>query len=160
MLGVNGQPLDPISGNIVPPKGSTVSNASPVDTRISFTQRFRAFLYGMQFFDSNYSQHYVDQARIFKVGSGEEIADNPDEGFEQITFTDPATGITYGAVENANTQRPSLAADMVSEGKQLVDAYHNTSDSQQRQQIQREIDRLVENVGIVTDAVDLLAGSL
>ena len=159
----NNRALNPMTGEYIAeaPMGYEPSNASPVNTNVRFTQKFQSFLLGIQFFNSSYSQHFVDQARIFKVGSGEEIEGNPQNGHEQVTFTDPATGITYGAIKDTNSSESSLAVDMVEEAQQYVEQVRDTSLSDDaRQEAQREVDRIVEYTNLMIDAVDLLGGAL
>jgi hypothetical protein len=156
-----GQQIDPLTGETVRPMGSSMpQDASVVDTRLSFSIRFQSYLLGVQFFNSNYSQHYIDQSRIFKVGSGEEIAGNPAEGFEQVTFTDPSTGITYGAVRDTNASEETLAVSMVEDAKALRRSIKSTQDQAVKERFQQQLSQLVEDMNVMIDAVEYLGVSL
>lgn len=95
-----------------------------LDTGLNFSQNFYTMLFGMAFFSSNYSLHYVDQGRLFRVGNGQQI--NPGEGYELYSFTDPTTGVEYGTIRPTNTtsREPSLGEQLVTKGRNLVTRYN------------------------------------
>jgi hypothetical protein len=93
-----------------------------VNTDLNFSQTFYTMLFGMAFFSSNYSLHYVDQGRVFRVGNGQQVT--PGEGYELFSFTDPTTGLAYGTLRPiASTRTPGLAERKVQQGIDLVNRY-------------------------------------
>lgn len=152
----DGSLIDPMTGAQATGMGSAppIGNRA-LDTDVRFSNRYWALLTGIQFYNNNFSQTYVDQARIFKVGSGEQLDANPGAGFELATFTDPKTGVTYGALRKTDGSSEGLGAGMVEEGSELTDRIANGE-----AEAQRELDQLVEDINIVIDAVDLLGHPL
>ncbi len=119
-----------------------------VDTGLNFSQNFYTMLFGMAFFSSNYSLHYVDQGRLFRVGNGQQI--NPGEGYELYSFTDPTTGVEYGTIRPTDTtsREPSLGEQLVTKGRNLVTRY-NDGDANAIY----EINNHVESMTLVIDVV-------
>jgi hypothetical protein len=151
----DGSLIDPQTGAAATSMGTMPIDSKVVDTEVRFSNRYWALLTGVQFYNNNYSQTYVDQARIFKVGSGEQLEANPSEGFELASFTDPKTGVTYGALRKTDGSSEGLGAGMVEEGMALTDRIKDGDED-----AQRELDQLVEDVNIVIDAVELLGHPL
>jgi hypothetical protein len=103
--------------------GSPDANAgTPINLNINFTQQIYALLFPMSLFQSDYSLHYQDNAHIFQMGSAGQSIPNVDDGFEILSFTDPANGVTYGAIAKigATDAELTLAARMIKRGQALV----------------------------------------
>jgi hypothetical protein len=153
LLGLQGGgALDPLTGEVLNSTGAT-SAESPVQVRTAWAQRIYSLLYGVAFFNSSYSQHFVDQARIFKLGNGEQLEAPAGSGFEVITFTDPHTGITYGAIaeEGAADEDLSLAGKLIREGQgHLADMDAGDDNAEYR------LNNLIEEMNRVIGAVEVL----
>jgi hypothetical protein len=158
----NSTSIDPLTGASVPGMGNGIpAGSAALDTNVSFSQRFRALLLGVQFFNSNFSQHYVDQMRVFKLGSKEALEPQPGSGFERIAFTDPATGIGYGALRRSSGEGDTLAVDSILRGQDLVAVINDSNASaSDRSRAQSRLDALVEDLNIMIDAVELLGNPL
>jgi hypothetical protein len=123
----NGELIDPETGFGAESVMDSVIGADDgptVDVMTGFTQRYLPALYGMAFFDSNYSIHFHDQAKIYRLGSGETITAG--EGFEVVQYCDTETnGICYAAVmpagEGVEGGDPPLAARLIIETQRLHD---------------------------------------
>ena len=76
-----------------------------VETDATFSITEDLLFYGMLYTTFSYSTRYNDQINVFKVGGAEEIV--PGEGFEMITFTDPISGDSYGAIAEACGASPT-----------------------------------------------------
>ncbi|MFB6265055.1 MAG: hypothetical protein ABEL76_15755, partial [Bradymonadaceae bacterium] len=167
-LQAGGQSISPLTGEQVPEMGSSSSNtgaitsgkANPVNTRLFFSERFQTFLQAIQFFDTRFSQKFVNQSRVFKVGNGEQITAPKNGDFEKVTFTDPGTGVTYGAIHDKSGSDDSLAVDLVQNGAKLAEKYKNATGDGQRREIRRSLDDTVREVNIIADAVNLLGSPL
>jgi hypothetical protein len=61
---------------------------------------------------------YQDQARVFRVGSGEELT--PGDGFEAVTYCDTlGSGLCYGALQPIDADDPGLAARLIRRAQAL-----------------------------------------
>ncbi len=70
-----------------------------VETDSTFGLVDDMLFYGMLYTTFSFSTRYNDQINVFKLGGEEEIV--PGEGFELLSFTDPISGDSYGAVREA-----------------------------------------------------------
>jgi hypothetical protein len=93
----------------------------PVELDINFTKQIYAMLYGMAFFTSSFSLHFPDQAQIFRLGSGEAV--QPGQGYQLDQFTDPTTGHAYGAFVRTTGTTNTIAAKLITKGKDLAARY-------------------------------------
>ena len=108
--------------------------AAPIDDDLSLSpgphldvaqgrgQKLDAGVTGMWLFSSLTSSgiglQYQDQARVFRVGSGEELT--PGDGFETITYCDTlGSGLCYGALQQLDTDDPGLAARLIRRARAL-----------------------------------------
>ncbi|MEZ4431732.1 MAG: zinc-dependent metalloprotease [bacterium] len=71
----------------------------PVDPYATFTVQLYWQVMGQARFFENYDQSFRDESRIFVLGTGE--APNVDPN-RMITFTDPTSGMVYGALRYAD----------------------------------------------------------
>lgn len=115
--------FDPETGEEVPAE----MQGEPIDLDSSFTQQLYVGLYGMAFFTSNYSLNFPDQMKVFRLGNGEQIQAGP--GYDLLTFTDPTTGIEYGALNPTGEEPFAGGAMLVSLGAKYAEIY-NTSDDE------------------------------
>lgn len=99
-----------------------------IDVMNSFSQRYLPMLYGMAFFDTNYSLNFHDQARIYRLGSGEQLT--PGEGYEEVRFCDPfsRSGVCYAALMETGTDTPSVAANLILQTAALYEASGNSAE--------------------------------
>ena len=112
-----GQMIDPLTGELV---SNMTSQGDAVLIEPNLTQELYASLYGIAFFNELYTQHYVDQARVFRLGNGEQVDVAPGSGFEVATFTDPTTGMSYGTIQPVGgSANPGLGETLVAQGKEL-----------------------------------------
>jgi hypothetical protein len=155
-LATNNTAFDPLTGATVPRMDA---NAPRVDLNTNFTQRIYAMLYGLAYLKSSYSQNFVDQARVYKLGNGRAI--EPGNGFEQISFTNPITGIAYGAIRPVGeTEGLGVGAQMVLRGAELEAIVRNTSlPNNRRQAALNELVGLVEDIAMVGEMIELLGGA-
>lgn len=114
--------FDPATGEELP----ATMQGEPVDLDSSFTQQLYAGMYGMAFFTSNYSLNFPDQMKVFRLGNGEQIQAGSD--YEVLTFTDPTTGIQYGALNPIGEEPYAGGAMLVSLGAKYADQYANAAD--------------------------------
>jgi hypothetical protein len=85
-------------------------------------QKLDAGVTGMWLFSSLSSSgiglQYQDQARVFRVGSGEELT--PGDGFETVTYCDTlGSGLCYGALQPIDSSDPGLAARLIRRAQAL-----------------------------------------
>ena len=150
--------FDPFSGSPMP---NDMSSTKPIDIRINFSQRFYAILYSMAFFGTNYSKHYIDQARVFRIGNGESVAAPAGSGYELVSFTDPFTGISYGALNrDGDAEGSGLGAEMVIRGRELVEILNTTNSQEAFNNAYYELSQLIEDMGMVIDAVSIFNTNL
>jgi hypothetical protein len=144
--------FDPLTGGTF--SRTEMQSGSPIDLSTNFTIRLYSLIYSSALFRTNFSLAYLDQERIFRVGSGEELTAG--DGFEAITFTDPATGIAYGALRPTGTEGATLAAKMVERGIVLQDTLANDPrDANAR----NAMAQLVEDCTMIIQAVKLFGDS-
>ncbi len=155
---IDGQEIDPLTGAAVV-KSPT---ERPIRTSINFTQKVYSIIYAMQFGQASYSQDYVNQARLFRVGSGDQVtplnattcaelgmASCPAD-FEVIAFTDPVSGISYGALRPAGgSAEPGLAETLVLRAQ----------DQLTRGEMQ-DLSSTVEDITMVMETTELLGNVL
>jgi hypothetical protein len=124
-------------GFLDPETGFVATNATLMDSSLntevgatialsnSFTYQFYAMLYGMAFFDSNFSLHFHDQAKIFRIASGETVT--PPDGFEVVSFCDPFSrgGVCYGAIMEEGTNDPPAGARLILRTQDLYQQFLN-----------------------------------
>ena len=77
-------------------------------------ERQVSVLYAAAYLRESSTLSVLQRARIFRVGTSEEPT--PAEGAEIRFFTDPQTGIRYGAIESESYFGPSLAIRLVDRG--------------------------------------------
>jgi len=117
----------------------------------NLTQELYASLYGVAFFNELYTNHYVDQARVFKVGNGEQIA--PGDGYELDSFTDPTTGLAYGVIRPiGGSAKPLLGEQIVNQGKDLVQQWQNNPGN--RANLEFEIASVVDTINMLSATVN------
>lgn len=117
----------------------------------NLTQELYASLYGIAFFNELYTNHYVDQARVFKLGNGEQV--QPGNGFEVDSFTDPTTGLAYGVIRPiGGSARPLLGEHLVNQGKELVQEYQNNPGD--RDSLAFEISSVVDTINMLSATVN------
>jgi hypothetical protein len=83
--------VDPLSGRPFNPDAGPV-----VETDATFSLFDDMMYYGMLYTTFSYNTRFNDQINVFRVGTDETIT--PGEGFEVVSFTDPISGHSYGAV--------------------------------------------------------------
>ncbi|CAN0553747.1 unnamed protein product, partial [Laminaria digitata] len=119
----------------------------PIKLEGNLTQELYAALYGIAFFNELYTQHYVDQARVFKMGNAEALVAG--EGHEVDSFTDPLTGLAYGVIRPiGGSVTPGLGEELVNEGKRLARAYNNGDTS-----VEFEIGSVVDTINMLSAIV-------
>ena len=76
----------------------------------------------MALFSANQSLHFQDQARIFRLGSGETLT--PAEGYEVVTVCDPNTfgGECYAALREEGEDEPGLAVRLILQTQDMIDS--------------------------------------
>lgn len=146
--------FDPATGEPV----SSFNEGTPVRVEANLTQERYAALYGVAFFNELYTNHYVDQARVFKLGHGDQLEVEAGSGFEVMTFTDPTTGLAYGAVAESSPEsgdRP-LAVTLVERGQAAQAALEADPGNAQ---LEFEIQRVVDSINLLTDIVRVYGGT-
>ncbi len=125
--------------------------SAPVDIRTTFAQRIYSLIYSVALFNSNFSQHYVDQARLFRLG-GDQVLPAPGDDYEIISFTDPTTRIGYGAIVPATgPQDTTMAGQLILRARALAEQVKNGDNNARFQ-----LDQVVEDIGMVMRAVNAL----
>ncbi|MSP92311.1 MAG: hypothetical protein EXR79_10990 [Myxococcales bacterium] len=76
----------------------TEVHANAVNPAADFTIQLYFTLLGLARFQTTFDRQYVDEAQVFVIGSGKAPAVAPDK---LVTFTDPWTGLRYGALDIA-----------------------------------------------------------
>lgn len=114
--------FDPETGEEIPAE----MPGEPLDLDSSFTQQLYVGMYGMAFFTSNYSLNFPDQMKVFRLGAGEQVTAGT--GYELLTFTDPLSGMQYGALNLAGEEPYTGGAMLVSLGAKYADEYLNATD--------------------------------
>ena len=84
----------PISQPITLPKG----NDAPIDPQIGFSVELYAGTFGMALIPATYDQSFVDSARLFLKGSGQQISPQK----PTVEFADPFSGKVFVAVSQKN----------------------------------------------------------
>jgi hypothetical protein len=142
--------FDPATGKRV----TEFNGGKQLAMNMNLTQKNYAALFGIAYFNELYTQHYVDQARVFKLGNGEQLNVDPGSGFVLKTFTDPATGVAYGTIAPsvAVGGGPSrLGVSLVQEASDLVTQIkanpNNTS-------LPFQLSNLVENINMISAIID------
>ena len=144
----NGQELNPENGAIVDPAHRMGEPAGDndlvaMDMYLGFSDRLYAGLYGMLSFTSNYSLAYPDQARVFRMGTDEEITPGP--GYEVVQFCDETTasgGQCYGALHETGSDA-TLAVQLVRDAATLQARVEDgTAQS-------FELDNILENINLM-----------
>jgi hypothetical protein len=74
----------------------TQTHNNPVDPAATFTVQLYWQLLGQARFHSNFDQSFVQESRVFVIGTGHEPTVKPSE---LVTFRDPHNGLTYGALK-------------------------------------------------------------
>lgn len=179
--------FDPLTGEEL--EANMLNASKPVDIRVNFNQRIWSILNGLIAFNANYQRTFVDQARVFKVGNGEQITPGPNH--EIVQFTDTNSGITYGAIRPRNNANfKGMAARMVQNGATLntsisekISQYNNLADkinndttltaaqrealitqangiADQINQDSFDLSNLVEDINILSSAVDIFSNPL
>ncbi|MBN1947580.1 MAG: zinc-dependent metalloprotease [Bradymonadales bacterium] len=121
----DGSIMDPVTGEFVEADQviGTPATEPTLETVYGYSQRVYPILYGMAFTTETNSLHFVDQANIFRVGSGEHTT--PGEGFETVEYCDHFSlgGECYGALMPEGSENPGLAAQMVLNCIELQDQW-------------------------------------
>ena len=144
--------FDPLTGGSL--DRAAMAGGTPIDLSTNFTQRLYALIYSSALFSSNFSLSYIDQERIFRLGSGETLSAG--EGFEGISFTDPTTGIAYGALRRTGTEGATLASKLVERGMVLqANLQADPTDGASF----NELLQLVEDVTMIIKATKLFGDS-
>jgi hypothetical protein len=143
-----GVPVDPATGA----PATSFDGGTATEVSMNLTQQRYAAMYGIAFFNELYTQHYVDQARVFKLGHGDALEVEPDEGYEVISFTDPATGQAYGTIRpEGGSQDPDLGETLVARGQAIeAELASNPGDPQ----LEFELSRIVDTVNMLTTIID------
>ncbi len=81
------------------------------------SQRLYALIYGMFGFTSLLDLDFAEQHRIFRLGTGREI--QPAEGWELITFSNPFSGVQYGALHNPDAEKKTAAVMMIEQAHDM-----------------------------------------
>ncbi len=141
----DGTVFDPETGRLV-----DQIDGPTLDVQVSWTQRLYALLYGMAFYSSSYSLHYVDQAQVFRLGNGEQV--DPGDGYEVVSFTDPSTGHVYAALNKVGATKKTLAVQMIERGQSLAEQYQqavDAGDGNTAANLRNAIDDLVQDLNIM-----------
>lgn len=147
-------------GQVVPLTGEVISSGSqlngdekPVQVRTAWMEQLYSLAYGIAYFNSSYSQHYIDQARVFKLGNGEQLSAPQGGDYEVITVTDPHTGISYGALAKTgvSADQLGLGAQLIRKAQDEVDRMNNGDSNASYQ-----LDSTVEDINRVIGVVDAL----
>lgn len=143
-----GVPIDPGTGA---PAGS-FDTGTKTEIPMNLTQQRYAALYGVAFFNELYTQHYVDQARVFKMGHGDALTVEAGEGYEVISFTDPATGQAYGTIRpEGGSQSPDLGETLVVRGQEIEAEMAANPDDRQ---LEFDMSQVVDTVNMLTTIID------
>lgn len=142
----NGAGFDPATGTSTTAPDFT--DGDPITVTANLTQERYAALYGVAFFNELYTQHFVDQSRVFKIGHKDQI-EVTDPDYMLKTFTDPKTGITYGAIARRNGASPSLAVQLIDQANGLVASGAD----------EFRIDNVVDTINMITTIIDVFGGA-
>ncbi len=94
-------------------------HATPIDPFATFTIQLYWQVLGQARFPNNYDRSFIQESRIFEVGSGRQIDLDEDR---LTTFTDPDSGITYGAIHYTDRE---TAGDLMLQRARCLDAVGN-----------------------------------
>jgi hypothetical protein len=102
--------------------GDTIPNlqalqGKPIDSGWYFYYKAYALYFTMALFQSNFSQSWNDNVRVWCVGCGESFTPGP--GTTTLTFTDPLSKKQYAAVEYGDG-RFSPGAEFIKRGQKLA----------------------------------------
>ena len=101
LVGEDWQTVSPrvVSGQLRYPDALQLASSdmpgTPVDPNASFSIQLAAAVYGMALIPQTYDQTYMNKSRIWAVGGAEAVTLDP--SIPTISFTDPASGLTYVA---------------------------------------------------------------
>lgn len=155
---VDGQEIDPLTGTVV----EVSPTERKIRTSVNFSQRIYSIIYAMQFGQASYSQNFVNQARVFRVGSGDQITPlnsatcaelgmvNCPADHEVIAFTDPVTGVSYGTLRPVGgAANPGLGEKLILRAQQEL----NDNDMQ-------ALNSTVEDITMVMETTEALGNVL
>jgi len=105
-------PLELVSGDMP---------GTPVDPNASFSIQLAATVYGMALIPQTYDQTYMNKSRIWVVGGAESVELDP--SIPTLSFTDPASGLTYMAASylDASGNETAPGAQMLMHAQDLLD---------------------------------------
>ena len=169
-LVADGSPFDPLTGQTLPEQGEE----RRIRTSINFSQRVNAMIYGVAFFSSAYSSGYIDQARVWRLGSGEGIITQEvfcrqqglgdacaTDSHELVSYTDLNTGVTYAAIRDKNAEEQSLAVKLIEDGQYLEEiALDPRTDAQTKDAALYYLEQTTEDVVLLLEAVEALGSVL
>ncbi len=141
-----------------PATGAQVSEevvGEPLELDTSYTQELYAVMYGMAFFTSNFSLNFPDQWRVFRVGSGEALTAGA--GFEVVSFADPSSGITYGALQSTDPSAPRTgAALLLNEANRWAQIARTSADEDEVSEAQFRVQDMVDRINLSRSMYDVL----
>ncbi len=144
----------------------TEQHAAPVDPYATFTIQLYWQVLGQARFHDTFDQTFRDESRVFVVGTG----DAPELGERVVTFTDPVTGLTYGALQLGNRKGAGEAvldranrllqrSSYCDGGRLTVDALDDCDPATPRnQRVRNDLDLLnhIELVKVMTDLAPMM----
>ncbi len=103
----------PISQKIIIDK----TGLSPVDPQIGFSVQLYASSLGLALIPATYDQTFLDSARLFLQGNGQQI----DASKPKVTFTDPSSGRIYVAISYKDgVVETGIGARMIARANELA----------------------------------------
>lgn len=167
-LFANGEAFNPLTGETLPAAGTQRRLA----LQSSWSERVNSMITGLAYFSSAYSPAYIDQSRVWRLGSGEGLVTQESlcrqEGLgdacatadsQLVTYTDVNTGVTYAAIKDTTVDDAdqTLAVQMVEEGKYYQDIAEDTRNSADlRDQARAALTNHSEDVVILLDVHRIL----
>ena len=146
--------LDPLTGR----DAAEYEVGMPIKVEGNLTQERYAALYGIAFFNELYTQHYVDQSRVFKMGNAEQVL--PGDGFELDSFTDPTTGMSYGVIRPiGGSANPTLAESLVINGKD-IEARWRAASPTARRNIGFELGQVVDTINMISAIIEFYGDAI
>ena len=167
-LFVDGQAMNPLTGEFI----DTTTTKRPLSLQQSWTERVSTMINGLAYFSSAYSPAYIDQSRVWRLGSGDGIStpqslclqeglgeDCVDGNYELYTFTDVNSGVSYATIKDTTVadEDQTLAVKMIDYGVYLQEIAEDTRNSADlRGQARAALANHSEDVVILRDVHNVL----
>ncbi len=143
--------FDPATGKNV----REFRNGKSLRMNMNLTQKNYAALFGVAYFNELYTQRFVDQSRVFKIGNSEQLNVAPGSGFVVETFTDPATGVSYGTIAPQTPiigARDTLGLTLVKQARAVIARMEaNPNDNS----LAFELGNIIDNINMISTIIDI-----